>query len=97
MSTVTKRCVVNLLKPAFRQQGVAYVRQLSASLRAQDQMLLVKEQPGQEEPMIFPGIWLRDNCQCEQCFHQDSLSRKPLRWNNFDTKVKVRHITVSEI
>ncbi|XP_004535996.1 gamma-butyrobetaine dioxygenase [Ceratitis capitata] len=96
MSTVTKRCVVNFLKPAFRQQGVAYVRQLSASLRAQDQMLLVKEQPGQEEPMIFPGIWLRDNCQCEQCFHQDSLSRKPLRWNNFDTKVKVRHITVDE-
>lgn len=58
-------------------------------------MLLIKELPQQSNSMIFPGIWLRDNCQCAQCFHRDSLSRKPLRWNNFDTKVKVRDVTVS--
>ncbi|XP_018785708.1 PREDICTED: gamma-butyrobetaine dioxygenase-like [Bactrocera latifrons] len=97
MTSLTRRCWRNLLKTARtpQQQG-ALLRHLTATVRAEDQMLLIKEQLQQPNSMIFPSIWLRDNCQCAQCFHRDSLSRKPLRWNNFDTKVKVRQVTVDE-
>ncbi|XP_050084511.1 gamma-butyrobetaine dioxygenase-like [Anopheles aquasalis] len=33
----------------------------------------------------FPAIWLRDNCQCESCFHAGSLSRV-LNWEQFDVE-----------
>ena len=69
--------------------------QLSATFHAEAQMLLVQEHDN--PPMKYPAIWLRDNCLCEECFHADSLSRKPMRWNNFDTKVKVNGINVSRI
>ncbi|XP_049534550.1 gamma-butyrobetaine dioxygenase-like [Anopheles darlingi] len=33
----------------------------------------------------FPAIWLRDNCQCEACFHAGSVSRV-LNWEQFDVE-----------
>ncbi|KAH8235522.1 hypothetical protein KR032_001800 [Drosophila birchii] len=39
------------------------------------------------QPLTFPGVWLRDNCLCPDCFHGSSRSRK-LDWDNFDTKVR---------
>uniref|UniRef100_A0A182MIK2 Gamma-butyrobetaine hydroxylase-like N-terminal domain-containing protein n=1 Tax=Anopheles culicifacies TaxID=139723 RepID=A0A182MIK2_9DIPT len=37
----------------------------------------------------FPAVWLRDNCQCERCFHRGSSSRV-LNWELFDVdRVKV--------
>lgn len=35
----------------------------------------------------FPIVWLRDNCQCDQCFHVESKSRI-IDWKNFDVNVK---------
>jgi hypothetical protein len=26
----------------------------------------------------FPAVWLRDNCQCPQCYHHESRARKIL-------------------
>lgn len=46
------------------------------------------------EPLKFPGVWLRDNCYCEQCFHPTSKSRKH-DWDKFDVKVKVEKLQVS--
>ncbi|KAI8513908.1 Gamma-butyrobetaine dioxygenase [Branchiostoma belcheri] len=34
----------------------------------------------------FPYVWLRDNCQCPQCFNPDSLSRRVLM-NDLDVNV----------
>lgn len=35
----------------------------------------------------FPIVWLRDNCQCDQCFHEESKSRI-IDWKNFDVNAK---------
>ncbi|XP_054740622.1 gamma-butyrobetaine dioxygenase-like isoform X2 [Anastrepha obliqua] len=98
MRTITSCFFRKLLSPvqSFRLQGLS-LRHISTTVRERDQMLLIKEHPQQSaKTMQFPGIWLRDNCQCEQCFHRDSLSRKPNSWINFDTKVKVQNVTVDE-
>ncbi len=37
----------------------------------------------------FPAVWLRDNCQCEQCFHPVSKARKALMKDlDFDIRPK---------
>uniref|UniRef100_A0A182Y3J0 Uncharacterized protein n=1 Tax=Anopheles stephensi TaxID=30069 RepID=A0A182Y3J0_ANOST len=42
----------------------------------------------------FPVVWLRDNCQCERCFHGGSSSRV-LDWERFDVdRVKVMQVRV---
>uniref|UniRef100_A0A182NU35 Gamma-butyrobetaine dioxygenase n=1 Tax=Anopheles dirus TaxID=7168 RepID=A0A182NU35_9DIPT len=44
----------------------------------------------------FPAVWLRDNCQCERCFHTGSSSRV-LDWERFDVAgVKVSQVRVSD-
>ncbi|XP_046963775.1 gamma-butyrobetaine dioxygenase [Vanessa cardui] len=40
----------------------------------------------------FPSVWLRDNCQCEQCFHQSAKSRI-IEWSKFDLNVKPNDVT----
>ena len=40
----------------------------SASLSNDNQMLNVKWSDGATAK--FPAVWLRDNCQCNSCFHQ---------------------------
>lgn len=35
----------------------------------------------------FPFVWLRDNCQCEECFHTTAKSRI-IDWNTFNIEVK---------
>ncbi|XP_058453205.1 gamma-butyrobetaine dioxygenase-like [Malaya genurostris] len=44
----------------------------------------------------FPLVWLRDNCQCSNCFHSGSYSRI-LNWEQFDVEaVAIRKCTVPE-
>uniref|UniRef100_A0A182W6S7 Gamma-butyrobetaine dioxygenase n=1 Tax=Anopheles minimus TaxID=112268 RepID=A0A182W6S7_9DIPT len=44
----------------------------------------------------FPAVWLRDNCQCERCFHGGSSSRV-LNWERFDVdRVKVTRVSLLE-
>lgn len=76
-------------------------RSLSATLQETEQMVVIDEQDNKvaanaTTALKFPGIWLRDNCLCDQCFHKDSLSRMPLRWNNFDCDVKVEKLQVDQ-
>ncbi|XP_059046936.1 gamma-butyrobetaine dioxygenase-like [Achroia grisella] len=47
------------------------------------------------ENLSFPYVWLRDNCQCEMCFHQSARSRI-LDWSNFDLDVKPRDVVRDE-
>lgn len=39
------------------------------------------------ESLKFPSVWLRDNCQCEKCFHHSAQSRI-IDWTNFNVNVK---------
>lgn len=47
------------------------------------------------EKLKFPHIWLRDNCQCNLCFHQTAKSRI-IDYSNFNTDVKPRKIVKHE-
>ncbi|XP_075168333.1 gamma-butyrobetaine dioxygenase-like [Haematobia irritans] len=72
---------------------------LAAIARGKDQMIYVRENDvlAQNQDMQFPSVWLRDNCRCDQCFHQDSMSRKPMTWTtNFDCDVKAEDIQINE-
>ncbi|KFB45216.1 AGAP012477-PA-like protein [Anopheles sinensis] len=48
------------------------------------------------ERFEFPGVWLRDNCQCSECFHRGSSSRV-LNWETFDVdRARVIDVRVQE-
>lgn len=44
------------------------------------------------EDLKFPYVWLRDNCQCEQCFHQSAKSRI-LDWRKFDLNITAKNVS----
>lgn len=48
-----------------------------------------------KEQLKFPAVWLRDNCQCSECFHKDSNSRT-IMWKDFDVNVKPLEVKVTE-
>lgn len=44
------------------------------------------------ESLQFPYVWLRENCQCEQCYHTTAQSRI-LDWSKFDLNVKPQDVS----
>lgn len=52
-------------------------------------------------PTYYPYLWLRDNCQCEKCFHPFTKARKLLMQNlNLDAvprEVEVRATQITEL
>lgn len=42
-------------------------------------------------PLKFPYVWLRDNCQCELCFHQSAKSRI-IDWSGFNLNIKPKNV-----
>ncbi|XP_055380083.1 gamma-butyrobetaine dioxygenase [Condylostylus longicornis] len=71
------------------------LRVLNVSL--QNRCVVVNESSSDKQLhfMKFPTVWLRDNCQCNECFHQSSKSRQ-IDWVKFDTKVNITNITASD-
>lgn len=57
----------------FGSQSVQPVTIAAVSTNHETSMLEVSWGDGNED--IFPYVWLRDNCQCESCFHPSSKSR----------------------
>ncbi len=56
-----------------------------ATILTDSKMLEVQVQGG--EQLLFPFVWLRDNCQCEKCYHQISHGRMfPLMDLDIDTQ-----------
>ncbi|CAH0405123.1 unnamed protein product [Chilo suppressalis] len=47
------------------------------------------------ESLKFPHVWLRDNCQCEHCFHSSAKSRI-LDWSKFDLNIKPKQVLYNE-
>ncbi|XP_013188020.2 gamma-butyrobetaine dioxygenase [Amyelois transitella] len=43
------------------------------------------------DQLKFPFVWLRDNCQCDNCFHQTAKSRI-LDWSRFETDIKPKYV-----
>lgn len=44
------------------------------------------------ESLQFPYLWLRENCQCEQCYHTSAQSRI-LDWSKFDLDVRPKAVS----
>lgn len=49
----------------------------------------------QGETFKFPFVWLRDNCQCEQCFNTTAKSRI-LDWSKFDLNIRPQDVVESD-
>ena len=49
---------------------------------------------GDGETCEYPYIWLRDNCQCERCFHPTTLSRL-IRMKEHDLAIEPAEAQVS--
>lgn len=45
------------------------------------------------DSLNFPGIWLRDNCQCEACYSEPAKSRK-IDYSDFSFDVKAENVEV---
>ena len=64
-----------------------------AKINEQRRMVEIKFQR-EELPMSYPFVWLRDCCQCEDCFHPDSKARMILL-EDLDLDVKPKTVNVS--
>ncbi|KAH8276093.1 hypothetical protein KR018_007420 [Drosophila ironensis] len=76
-----------------RSLGPGLCRRLSVRI-VDGKTVEIEQGPQEQSPspspspsLKFPGVWLRDNCLCEECFHGSSQSRR-LDWDAFDTQVK---------
>lgn len=47
------------------------------------------------ECLQFPYVWLRENCQCQECYHPSAQSRI-LDWSKFDLNVKPTQVQENE-
>lgn len=47
----------------------------------------------ESKSLKYPIVWLRDNCQCTECFHSGSSSRI-IDWSKFNVNVKIDSISV---
>ncbi|XP_018322233.1 gamma-butyrobetaine dioxygenase-like [Agrilus planipennis] len=48
-----------------------------------------------DETEAYPSVWLRDNCTCPECFHNDSHSRA-INWDKFDVGVSPISVDVNK-
>lgn len=107
---IVKRCASfhkKMIAPAFRtltrvaRSSVSHLqkvmrRNLSASVEEGKYVIVQRHKSCDNATMKFPSVWLRDNCCCEQCFHQSSKSRR-INWDHFDTEVMALDVQVSLI
>lgn len=66
-------------------------RFLKASIDGNGKVVSVKE--GSKNSLRFPGIWLRDNCQCEVCYSENAQSRR-IDYSDFSFEVKAENVEV---
>lgn len=82
----------------FRLQSVSF---FAAKTSEDDRYMIVdvnrNNNSSKCEKLKYPLIWLRDNCQCSNCFHSQSKSRT-IDWTKFDFKdAQPKSISVSNI
>lgn len=74
----------------IKQLTVVHRRILTvkASAKVRDNYIVIEAMSTAKESneVKYPIVWLRDNCQCSQCFDKGSLSRV-VDWRKFDCNV----------
>lgn len=69
---------------------------IHGDVRVQDRFVHLTINGEQAETLTykFPLIWLRDNCQCSECYHPTSGSRIIRNWENFRYNVSTKSAVV---
>ncbi|KAK5649421.1 hypothetical protein RI129_000450 [Pyrocoelia pectoralis] len=65
------------------------IRKYSYAYVSENQENLIVDIGKQKE--VFPLVWLRDNCKCPSCFHENSTSRI-INWIDFNVSPKVESV-----
>lgn len=82
------------------QLSLKHASVLAAAKTSLDRRFLIvdvniSENDLKTEELKYPLIWLRDNCQCSNCFHAQSKSRT-IDWTKFDIRnAQPKSISVS--
>lgn len=64
------------------QKKYKILNDYSINVNSQHKILIIDNKLKQQT-LRYPIAWLRDNCQCSECFHGDSSSRT-VNWEHFD-------------
>ncbi|KAM3851973.1 gamma-butyrobetaine dioxygenase isoform 2-T2 [Vipera latastei] len=81
-----------VVPPAVQTLNVGTTIQKVEALEKK-QFICVHWEDGSES--LYPSVWLRDNCQCPDCFLQSAKARK-LLLENLDININVKDVTLSE-
>lgn len=65
----------------------------SLRLSSCEKFLVLNEPKNELVESKFPLVWLRDNCQCSQCFHPE-VNRRILDWTTFEFNQKLKSYKV---
>lgn len=67
---------------------------VSASVKKRSVVLDLIDSNNKKSNYKFPLVWLRDNCQCSQCFHSHAKSRA-INWELNKCNSEPKSVTVS--
>lgn len=86
----------NNLPKVLRRCNRAFYRSAlctdKVNVRSDDKYVVLK--CDENKSLKYPIVWLRDNCQCKECFHGGSMSRI-IDWSKFNVNVKIDSVSVS--
>ncbi|XP_030380776.1 gamma-butyrobetaine dioxygenase [Scaptodrosophila lebanonensis] len=66
----------------------------TTSAKLLDQQFVEIEQPDGQR-LKYPNVWLRDNCQCEKCFHAPTRARQS-HWERGPLNVQAKSVAYEE-
>lgn len=64
---------------------------MAYKVKVMEKLVVVRDDSG--NGFEFPIIWLRDNCQCSECYNSETFARI-IDWDNFDFDVKPETVDV---
>ena len=103
MARLMKRSLFRSLQRAIEGQQSLKKRSLSSTTyllansisRVEDdkntRLLKVQWENGKDN--LYPHLFLRDHCQCPECFHPDSKSRKVTLYRTVDLGITINDVT----
>lgn len=92
------QCVISKIVPRAFTTNIQNDKQQEFAIKvnAAKETIEIIDGSNAKDVYEYPFVWLRDNCQCPECFHQTSLSRT-LNWENFDLSVSPKNVQINEL
>lgn len=78
-----KSSVQKYLKFTYKNASTLTAANLSSDHRHIILNINESNKVSNSEQLKYPLVWLRDNCQCSNCFHSQTKSRS-IDWTKFD-------------